>query len=67
MLQLISEISRKVDSEHSDTLRASAAAVADWFDATEGSELKAKVLASVADLQKGLLERDTEVRLANAP
>ena len=61
MLQLISEISRKVDTAHSDTLRASAAAVADWFDETEGSELKAKVLASVADLQKGLLERDTEV------
>jgi len=66
VLQLISEISRKVDSEHSDTLRASAAAVADWFDATEGSELKAKVLASVADLQKGLLERDTEVCFLNA-
>ncbi len=66
VLQLISEISRKVDSQHSDTLRASAAVVADWFDATEGSELKAKVLASVADLQKGLLERDTEVCLLRA-
>ena len=62
-LQLISEISRKVDGEHSDILRANAAAVADWVDATEASELKAKVLASVADLQKGLLERDTEVSL----
>ena len=50
-----------MDGEHSDILRANAAAVADWVDATEGSELKAKVLASVADLQKGLLERDTEV------
>ena len=62
-LHLISEISRKVDGEHSDILRANAAAVADWVDATEASELKAKVLASVADLQKGLLERDTEVSL----
>ncbi len=60
-LHLISEISRKVDGEHSDILRANAAAVADWVDATEASELKAKVLASAADLQKGLLERDTEV------
>ena len=61
MLELISEISRTVDAAHSDILRTNAAAVADLVDEGASSELRAKVLASVGDLQKGLLERETEV------
>ena len=63
MLELISEISRTVDTAHSDILRTNAAAVADLTDEGADSELKAKVLVSVGDLQKGLLERETEVIL----
>ena len=60
VLELISEISRKVDAAHSDILRSNAAAAAEQQD-DSANALKAKVQASVADLQKGLLERETEV------
>jgi MoxR-like ATPase len=65
VIQLISDITRRVDEVHAATLlgnayspdgEAAAAAAAD-------TPLRRKVLASILDLQAGLLERETEVRL----
>lgn len=64
VIQQISDITRKVDELHSAALKRSADFVAAGFNEPT-SELKSKVKASVLDLQTGLLERETEVRLKN--
>jgi MoxR-like ATPase len=52
-----------VDAEHAAILQRNAAAVEGMHDTGIADGVKAKVLASINKLQKGLLERDTEVRL----
>lgn len=62
MLQTISQITQKVDEQFSATV-ASAQEAAKAVDASSDSELRQKVVTAVEKLQKGLLERETEVRL----
>lgn len=61
MLQTISQITQNVDEQFSATL-ASALEAAQAVDASSDSELRQKVVTAVEKLQKGLLERETEVR-----
>ncbi|PRW59240.1 ATPase associated with various cellular activities AAA_5 [Chlorella sorokiniana] len=61
-IELISEITGGVDAAHTAALQRNAAAAAEGM-AGSASELKQKVRASILDLQNGLLERETEVRL----
>jgi hypothetical protein len=61
MLQTISQITQKVDEQFSATV-ASAQEAAKAVDASSDSELRQKVVTAVEKLQKGLLERETEVR-----
>ena len=60
-IQLISDITRHVDDIHTATLKRNA------YDPLEftssDSELRSRVMSSILDLQRGLLERETEVRL----
>lgn len=58
-LQLISDITREVDEQHAATLKRNADEMAGPVE--PDSALRAKVKASVLDLQNGLLERETEV------
>ncbi|KAL4438050.1 hypothetical protein ABPG77_004271 [Micractinium sp. CCAP 211/92] len=62
-IELISDITRGVDQAHAAALQRNAAAALEGLATGEGSELKQKVMASILDLQSGLLERETEVRL----
>ncbi|KAK9809554.1 hypothetical protein WJX73_001073 [Symbiochloris irregularis] len=62
-MQLIADISREVDEEHIGILEDSARATQEAPAAEPTAGLRQKVLRSIADLQKGLLERETEVRL----
>lgn len=61
LLQTIAQITEKVDEAVANTLAASAEA-AKALDASTDSELRGKVVKAVEKLQKGLLERETEVR-----
>ncbi|BDA42736.1 probable ATPase RavA [Coccomyxa sp. Obi] len=62
-LELISEITRKVDEEHAATLERNRAALESLVGHDAASELKQKILATIQDLKEGLLEREMEVRL----
>ena len=62
-IQLISDITRAVDEVHAAARQRNAAAALEGLLAGSTSELKQKVQASILDLQSGLLERETEVRL----
>lgn len=61
LLQTIAQITEKVDAAVASTLAASAEAAAVTAVPSD-SELRAKVVRGVEKLQKGLLERETEVR-----
>lgn len=60
-LELISEITRRVDEEHAATLERNRAALESLVEQDSASELKQKVLATIKDLKEGLLEREMEV------
>jgi hypothetical protein len=66
LLQTIARITEKVDQAVASTLAASAEA-AKALDVSTSSELRDKVVTAVEKLQKGLLERETEVSIAHAP
>jgi len=61
-VQLISALTKEVDAKLADTIRDSTKAAAE-LDFTVESELRDKVLTGIIKLSKGLLERETEVRL----
>ena len=63
-IELISQITRKADEEHAATLERNRATLEGLVDQDAPVELKRKVLATVTALKEGLLERETEVRLA---
>lgn len=60
-LQLISDLTNKVDQEHAAILAENAQGLEGVVD-TSSDGLKQKVQQSIQKLQKGLLERETEVR-----
>lgn len=60
LLQTIAQITETVDAAHAKTI-AAAAEAAKAQDLTSDSELRRKVVQGVYKLQKGLLERETEV------
>jgi hypothetical protein len=60
-IQLIAEVTQTVDARLATTTAASAAA-ARALDLSVDSELRARLAATIAKVQKGLLERETEVR-----
>ena len=60
-IQLIADLTRRVDAEHAAALERNAYVPGSY--PVPDSELRRKVLASIVDLQAGLLERETEVRL----
>ncbi|WIA29519.1 hypothetical protein OEZ86_012019 [Tetradesmus obliquus] len=62
VVQVISQITGAVDDSMAKTLATSAEA-AQQFEEAADSELRSKVVGAVHKLQKGLLERETEVRL----
>ncbi|EIE24598.1 hypothetical protein COCSUDRAFT_40953 [Coccomyxa subellipsoidea C-169] len=62
-LELISDITRKVDEEHAATIERNRAALESLVEQAAASELKQKILATVQALKEGLLEREMEVRL----
>lgn len=62
VLERISEISRAVDARHASVLEAHSAA-GDLLVEDPLNDMQSKVRAAVSILQKGLLERETEVRL----
>lgn len=59
-LQLISDLTNKVDTEHAAILAENAQNLEGLVD-TSSEGLKQKVQQSIQKLQKGLLERETEV------
>ncbi len=61
VLQLISDLTNKVDTEHAAILAENARGLEGMVD-TSSEGLKQKVQQSIQKLQKGLLERETEVR-----
>lgn len=63
VLQLISDLTNKVDTEHAAILAENARGLEGVVD-TSSEGLKQKVQQSIQKLQKGLLERETEVRNA---
>jgi hypothetical protein len=63
LLQSISQITEQVDGAVAKTLAASAAAAQAQAEPAD-SELRRKVVRGVEKLQKGLLERETEVGTA---
>jgi hypothetical protein len=65
-IQLIADITKGVEEQHGAVLAATAAAVAAGPPAHPDSDLRRKVMASILDLQTGLLERETEVRGGSA-
>ena len=60
-LQLISEIIKRVDEQLTGILADSAAAVGVGAAAVLDSPLRASVQAAIAKVQRGLLERESEV------
>lgn len=62
VLERISEISRAVDARHASVLEAHSAS-GDLLVEDPLNDMQSKVRAAVGILQKGLLERETEVRL----
>ncbi len=62
VLQLISDLTNKVDTEHAAILAENARGLEGIVD-TSSEGLKQKVQQSIQKLQKGLLERETEVRM----
>lgn len=62
VLQLISDLTNKVDTEHAAILAENARGLEGMVD-TSSEGLKQKVQQSIQKLQKGLLERETEVRM----
>lgn len=60
ILERISDISRAVDARHASVLEAHSAA-GDLLVEEPLNDMQSKVRAAVAILQKGLLERETEV------
>lgn len=65
LLQTIAQITEKVDEAVASTMAASAEA-AKALDVSTSSELRDKVVTAVEKLQKGLLERETEVGSTHA-
>jgi hypothetical protein len=63
MLNMIADLTKQVDERLAATVAESSAAAA-TIDATTTSDLRERVVAGIAKLEKGLLERDTEVRSA---
>ena len=61
VLQLISSLTQGVDDKHAAILQQSATSVEGIVSPDTSEGLKGKVLASVRQLAKGLLERETEV------
>lgn len=62
VLKLISDITAQVDTAVAITVKSNNAA-SEGVDLTATSQLRSKVLAGIRKLSKGLLERETEVRL----
>ena len=60
MLTMIADLTKQVDARLAATVAESSAAAA-TIDATTTSELRERVVAGIAKLEKGLLERDVEV------
>jgi hypothetical protein len=60
-LKVISDVTRQVDEQHAAILKGAADEAGAGL-AEPDSQLRAKVKASILDLQNGLLERETEVR-----
>ena len=61
-LQLISDLTNKVDKEHAAILAENSQGLEGIIDDASPDSLKVKVQQSIQKLQKGLLERETEVR-----
>lgn len=61
-LQLISDLTNKVDQEHAAILSENSQGIEGVVEDAAPDSLKAKVEQSIKKLQKGLLERETEVR-----
>lgn len=60
-VQLIADITKEVDGRLTTTVRTAVLGAQD-VDVSVSSELRDKVVRSIGKLQKGLLERETEVR-----
>ena len=65
-LQLISDLTNKVDQEHAAILAENSQALEGIVEDAAADSLKRKVEQSIQKLQKGLLERETEVRPQDA-
>ena len=65
-LQLISDLTNKVDQEHAAILAENSQALEGIVEDAAADSLKRKVEQSIQKLQKGLLERETEVRYSPA-
>ena len=65
-LQLISDLTNKVDQEHAAILAENSQALEGIVEDAAADSLKGKVEQSIQKLQKGLLERETEVRTSPA-
>lgn len=61
-LQLISDLTNKVDKEHAAILADNSQAMEGIVEDAAADSLKGKVEQSIQKLAKGLLERETEVR-----
>ena len=61
-LQLISDLTNKVDKEHAAILAENSQGLEGIVEDAASDSLKGKVQQSIQKLQKGLLERETEVR-----
>ncbi len=59
-VQLIADITKRVDTQLANTVKAASETARD-LDLSTSSELRVKVVNAIAKLQKGLLERETEV------
>ena len=60
-LQLISDLTNKVDQEHAAILAENSQVLEGIVEDAAPDSLKRKVEQSIRKLQKGLLERETEV------
>jgi hypothetical protein len=63
-LQLISNLSSAVDA-HLSLITKEHISAAQSLDMSTTSELRSKIVASIATLQTGLLERETEVSISS--
>lgn len=66
-LQLISDLTNKVDQEHAAILAENSQALEGIMEDAAPDSLKRKVEQSIQKLQKGLLERETEVHCLQKP